>query len=84
MNDITHMVGYTEHSLQQVLIAAGFTKFHFQGFEEFVDKNLKTFIKRALRSIYWKIVRFNRRISGNLNPKILHPILSAIVVKDKE
>ncbi len=80
-NDVTHMMGYIEHSLQQVLITAGFTKFHFQGFEEIISTSWKTPILKFLRSIYWKIVRFNRKINGNINPKILNPVFSVIVKK---
>jgi len=80
-NDVTHMMGYIEHSLQQVLIAAGFTKFHFQGFEEFIDNGFKTTIKKFLRSILWKKTRFERAINGNINPKILNPVFSVIVKK---
>ena len=36
-NDITHEIGFIEHSLAQVLIVAGFTDFKFQGFEDFVS-----------------------------------------------
>ena len=80
-NDVTHMVGYIEHSLQQVLIAAGFSKFHFQGFEVITDINPKYFINKLLRNIYWKVVRFSRRINNNINPKILNPVFSVIVRK---
>lgn len=80
-NDITHMVGFTEHSLTQVLIASGFKKFFFQGFEEFVFGGAKEKFKKFLRYIYWKWVRFVRRINSNLNPIILHPVLSVIAEK---
>lgn len=80
-NDVTHMMGYIEHSLQQILITAGFTKFHFQGFEEFTDNNFKTKIKKVLRNILWKKTRFERLINGNINPKILNPVFSVIVKK---
>jgi len=80
-NDVTHMMGYIEHSLQQVLITAGFTKFHFQGFEELISASWKVPIQKVLRSIYWKIVRFNRKINGNINPEILNPVFSVIVRK---
>ena len=80
-NDVTHMMGYIEHSLQQVLITAGFTKFHFQGFEEIINISGKASVQKLLRSIYWKIVRFNRKINGNINPKILNPVFSVIVKK---
>lgn len=80
-NDVTHMMGYIEHSLAQVLITAGFTQFHFQGFEEIISNSWKAPIQFFLRGIYWKIVRFNRKVNGNINPKILNPVLSVIVKK---
>lgn len=80
-NDITHVVGYIEHSLAQVLITAGFKKFHFQGFEEIVSIRGKALIQKILRAFYWKIVRFNRKINGNINPEILNPVFSVIVKK---
>lgn len=83
-NDITHYVGYTEHSLQQVLITAGFKKIHFQPFEEIVDKNLKAVLHKFIRYIYWKMVRFVRKVNCNLNPSILTPVFSAIVYKEIE
>ncbi len=78
-NDVTHMMGYIEHSLQQVLITAGFSEFCFHGFEEFVDSKWKTKIKRILRYLFWLKVKFERQISGNINPNILNPVLSVIV-----
>ncbi|WP_435235572.1 class I SAM-dependent methyltransferase [Psychromonas sp. PT13] len=80
-NDITHVAGYIEHSLAQVLITAGFEKFYFQGFEEFVNNNWKTKILKMLRNIYWKKVQLSRKINGNLNPEILNPVFSVIVKK---
>jgi 2-polyprenyl-3-methyl-5-hydroxy-6-metoxy-1,4-benzoquinol methylase len=80
-NDITHVTGYIEHSLAQVLIAAGFSKFSFKGFEEIVSNNWKTPIRKILRSVYWRIIRFNRNINCNINPSILNPVFSAIVKK---
>lgn len=80
-NDITHACGYIEHSLAQVLIAAGFQRFTFHGYEEFTSCNIKTSIKKSLRNIYWKFIRFNRFINGNINPTILNPVFSAIVKK---
>lgn len=80
-NDITHVVGYIEHSLQQVLLASGFQNFHFQGFEELIENDWKSLIKRILRKFYWKKVRLLRSINSNLNPMILNPVFAAIVRK---
>jgi len=80
-NDITHEVGYVEHSLNQVLLAAGFKNTVFNGFDEYLSEHWSKYYWKFLRAMYWKIVRFNRRISGNLNPDILHPVLYAYSTK---
>jgi 2-polyprenyl-3-methyl-5-hydroxy-6-metoxy-1,4-benzoquinol methylase len=81
-NDITHETGFIEHSFAQVLLAAGFKKFKFAGFEEFVFGTRIEHLKKMLRSLHWRTVRFWRRMDGNLNPRILNPVFSAIVWKD--
>jgi 2-polyprenyl-3-methyl-5-hydroxy-6-metoxy-1,4-benzoquinol methylase len=81
-NDITHEVGYIEHSLQQVLLVAGFERIIFYGFETFCSNDIKTNIIKILRYLYWKLIRFNRSINGNLNPKILHPVLFSVAMNN--
>lgn len=86
-NDFTHEIGFVEHSLQQVLLVAGFQDFEFRGFEQvFVLKplNLKKVILYFFRTLYWKYVRFVRRISQNLNPEILHPVFYVVATKRSE
>ncbi len=78
-NDITHEFGYTEHSLQQVVIAAGLSIDCFGGFESLVLGGFKEKIKKVLRSLYYAHVRLTRKISDNLNPRILNPILFAVI-----
>ncbi len=80
-NDVTHRVGYVEHSLKQVLMAAGYSKLEFFGFEELCEHNMKTYIRRLLRPVLHLSVRFMRAINSNPNPKILHPVLSVIAYK---
>lgn len=74
-NDITHVVGFVEHSLSQVLLAAGLANHQFLGFEEFVESDLKMRAKKVLRSLLHRAVRFMRAINGNPNPRILHPVM---------
>jgi 2-polyprenyl-3-methyl-5-hydroxy-6-metoxy-1,4-benzoquinol methylase len=81
-NDITHEIGFIEHSLAQVLLAAGFKKFRFAGFEEFVFGTREEYLRKMFRRLHWLNVRFWRRMDGNLNPRILHPVFSVIVWKD--
>ncbi len=80
-NDITHEVGYIEHSLKQVLVATGFKNLHFYGFEDIVHTGCKTHVRYILRFLLWKWIRFMRIVNGNLNPKILNPVFFALVVK---
>lgn len=80
-NDFTHEVGYVEHSLQQVLLTAGFRNITFSGFEDSSTVKWKQLVKRAIRGLYWKYVKFTRFITGNLNPPILHPVFFAVVKK---
>lgn len=80
-NDFTHEFGYTEHSLQQVLLTAGFKTISFGGFEDYILDNYKKYIGKFLRNIYWKYTTFKRLITGNLTPEILNPVFFAIVKK---
>ena len=80
-NDITHEVGYIEHSLNQVLITAGFNKAAFYGYETLISNNIKTFIIKLLRNLYWKSIRFLRRLNTNLNPLILNPVFFSVIKK---
>jgi 2-polyprenyl-3-methyl-5-hydroxy-6-metoxy-1,4-benzoquinol methylase len=80
-NDITHEVSFGEHSLAQVLLAAGFTKFKFHGFEQFVFGTLMEYARRFVRTLHWVAVRLLRGADGNVNPRILNPIFYAVVYK---
>lgn len=80
-NDFTHVSGFVEHSLSQVLIAAGFKKFEFHGFEEIYQITLKSSIKKIFRWMYRKLVRFLRLLNCNPNPKILDPVMYVVAHK---
>ncbi len=80
-NDITHEVGFIEHSLAQVLIASGFKKFEFHGFEQFVFGTPIEYARRFVRTLHWLWVRGLRGANGNINPRILHPIFFAAIYK---
>jgi 2-polyprenyl-3-methyl-5-hydroxy-6-metoxy-1,4-benzoquinol methylase len=79
-NDFTHEIGFIEHSLGQVLLAAGFKTFDFHGFESLSFGKMIT-IRKAVRYIYWACVRFARMINCNINPRILHPVFYAVIKK---
>ena len=80
-NDFTHEVGFIEHSLGQVLLAAGFTKFQFFGFEQILRNSIKKNIIYYMRVVLWFWVKVHRRINQNLNPQILNPVFFAVVEK---
>ena len=77
-NDITHISGFVEHSLNQVLLSAGFNKVLYYGFEELYEKTPKIILKKILRYFYRKIIRLLRTINANPNPQILDPVFYAV------
>jgi len=77
-NDITHISGFVEHSLNQVLLSAGFNKVLYYGFEELYEKTPKIILKKILRYYYRKIIRLLRTINANPNPQILDPVFYAV------
>ena len=77
-NDITHVSGFVEHSLNQVLLSAGFNKVLYYGFEELYGKTPKIILKKILRYFYRKIIRLLRTINANPNPQILDPVFYAV------
>ena len=77
-NDFTHISGFVQHSLAQVLLAAGFTEMKFYGFEEIYKTGAKQRVQKILRWWYHKAVRFLRALNSNPNPDILAPVMYAI------
>jgi len=80
-NDFTHVSGFVEHSLAQVLLASGFKDFKFYGFEEIFPTTIKNRIRLILRFFYHKFVRFLRAINSNPNPLILNPVMFVVARK---
>ena len=80
-NDFTHVSGFVEHSLAQVLIVAGYKEFEFKGFEDFCTPGIKQSIKKVVRSIYRKMIRFLRAVNANPNPEILDPVFFVVARK---
>ena len=80
-NDITHVCGFVEHSLNQVLLSVGFNNLTFFGFEEFYEKTPKILLKIILRFFYRKLIRFLRTINANPNPRILDPVISVVAYR---
>lgn len=80
-NDITHVVGFIEHSMSQLLKNSGFSSYEFFAFEEFVPGRRIFRIRRALRAVLHRKVRFERWLNGNINPKILTPVFYVVAKK---
>ncbi len=82
-NDMTHEIGFTEHSLNQLLMLAGFSDIKFYPYEIIIGSNLKNIIRTFVRGTYLNFVRLRRLINGDLNPKILSPVFFAVARKNK-
>lgn len=80
-NDFTHVSGFVEHSLAQVLAVAGFMEFEFHGFEECYEGGIKQNLRKSIRYIYRRMVRFLRAVNLNPNPEILDPVFYAVAIK---
>lgn len=82
-NDLTHVFGYSQHTLEQLISIVGFETVRFYPFEEYPGDDMDTKMTRRLRSIYWKCLRMNRKITHNLEPEILTPELFVVMAKKK-
>ena len=80
-NDITHVFGYSQHTLEQLVSVVQFKTVRFYPFEEYPGDSEDRKNIRRLRSIYWKMVSANREITHNLNPQIMTPELFAVLSK---
>lgn len=82
-NDITHVFGYSQHTLEQLISVVQFNTVKFYPFEEYPGDTAERKIVRRLRSIYWKVLSANREITHNLNPEIVTPELFAVLSKEQ-
>lgn len=82
-NDLTHVFGYSQHTLEQLFSVVKFETMQFYPCEEYSGGGDDRKKIRRIRSIYWRILRTNREITHNLNPQILTPELFAVVAKSR-
>lgn len=80
-NDFTHVSGFVEHSLGQVLLSSGFSEFHFFEFEDMVEFRFRSRIRLFLRYLFRKSIRLMRAINGNPNPSIISPVFFVVAKK---
>ncbi len=80
-NDITHVHGFVEHSLKQVLHSAGFSNLQFHGFEEIVGGRFRDYCHKGARRAFWSLTRFLRAVNTSPNPKLLHPVFYCLAEK---
>jgi 2-polyprenyl-3-methyl-5-hydroxy-6-metoxy-1,4-benzoquinol methylase len=80
-NDLTHVNGFVEHSLEQLFKSNSITTYSFFPYEHIVGINLKSTVKKFLRSIFYSAIKFLRAIDCCPNPKIITPIIYAVIKK---
>ncbi len=77
-NDITHVNGFVEHSLRQVLMTSGFSSYAFGSFEEVIGSGIKLYIFRSVQRLFRRFIRFLRWLNSNPNPRILSPVIFVV------
>lgn len=83
-NDITHYVGFIEHTMDQVLSVCGFEAYHNYPFEEWVRNDPDTRERKKIRRYYWDVIQMNRRLTHNLTPEILTPVFFTVAYKKQQ
>ena len=83
-NDITHEIGFVEHTLEQVLHVSGFVNFKCYPFEEYPQEDEDTARLRKIRAFYWYMTTAMRKLTHNLEPKILTPEFFAVAYKSND
>ncbi len=80
--DITHESGFTESSLAQWLSYGGFKSFKFFPHDEPAN-SVRGHIRKKLRSLYYRWIRFTRLLEHSHNPQILTPVFFAVARKEE-
>jgi len=72
-DDFTHEIGFTEHSISQVLKTAGFKNIEVYGFEQIIARDLKSIIRKLLRDLFlYPTIKLVRKIYDINCMNILH------------
>lgn len=80
-NDLTHVTGFVEHSLEQLFKANSISTYSFFPYEHIIGINLKSIVKKFLRGIFYRTIKLLRAIDCCPNPKIITPIIYAVIKK---
>lgn len=80
-NDLTHVNGFVEHSLEQLFKSNSITDYSFFPYEHIVETTLKSKLKKFLRGIFYSGIKLLRAIDCCPNPKIITPIIYAVIEK---
>lgn len=78
-NDITHEIGFVEHTLEQILQVCGFINYKFYPFEEYTEELETILQQKKIRAFGWRLTTILRNINHNLQPQILTPEFFVVV-----
>jgi SAM-dependent methyltransferase len=79
--DFTHEIGFTEHSLYEVLYATGFRKIHIFGAREPCEKGMKTQIARLINRASHVFLKLMFRLLLIPSPRVLDKDIVAVAEK---
>ena len=80
-NDFTHVTGFTELSIRQVLLASNFTDINSHPMEMFCYGGIKEFIAKIIRIFFHALTRFRRMMIGAHSPEIITPVFFTLAKK---
>ena len=83
-NDITHEIGFTPHTIMQLLSSSQFSQYAIFPFEEYCENDPSVNRIRQVRNQYWRILKMMRRLTHNIESEIITPEVFAIMVKNAE
>lgn len=83
-NDFTHVTGYTQQSLYQLLQLCSFSEIKMPQVDVFLKKTFKMNILRLLNKLHTKLILLQRRIAGIRLPADHQIFISAAAYKRKK
>ena len=83
-NDFSHLTGYTQTSLYQLLKLCSFSKIELPEVDVFLKKTFKMNILRFLNKLFTKFILIQRKIAGISLPTVHGIFIAAIAYKNQE